>query len=148
MPGGLLRTPPGEQRGAEGISQEKEGRGLHEEVAKLLTEGGQEPPHKGIIKPPSPAFYSEIKEDVEKKKVKKNPPPNIEEKKEIRGRRNSKGEGQSRGASGRRTTKPPGTPEEMTYDSIPNTFAFSEGSKRTSEESPTEQGTKKNLRKS
>ena len=141
MLGGLPRTPPGEQRGAEGTSQEKEGGSLNEEVAKLLAEGGQggqEPPLKGNLKPPSPAFYSEIKEDVEKKKVKKNPPPNIEEKKEIRSRRSSKGEGQSRGASGRRTTKPPGTPEEMTYDSIPNTFAFSEGSKRTSEDSPTD----------
>ena len=78
MLGGLPRTPPGEQRGAEGTSQEKEGGSLNEEVAKLLAEGGQggqEPPLKGALKPPSPAFYSEIKEDVEKKKVKKNPPP-------------------------------------------------------------------------
>ena len=83
MLGGLPRTPPGEQRGAEGTSQEKEGGSLNEEVAKLLTEGGQEPPHKGIIKPPSPAFYSEIKEDVEKKKVKKNPPPILRRKRKL-----------------------------------------------------------------
>ena len=164
MPGGgLPRTPPGGlQRGAEGRSQEEEGKGLQGEVVpkgaegKLMTDGGHEAPSQGsILRAPSPAGYydpstpSEVKEeDVEKKRVKKDPPPNIEEKKEVRGRKNSKGDAQGRGASGKRTSTKPPVQDEMTYDSIPMTYAFSEGSKRTNEESPTEQGTKKNPRKS
>ena len=90
MPGGLIRTPPGglQRGGAEGNSQEEEGKGLQEEVAKLMTDGGQEaPPQGSILRAPSPAGYydpstpSEVKEEeVEKKKVKKNPPSNMEEK--------------------------------------------------------------------